>query len=350
METKRLVQKFISQVSKTLMDESNFRKLKKSSFFSQFLPFSYLQKMEKIINKNQNKQKIEKIETLEKEIQQKDEKIQNLTTLIEEKDQKQKNSQKKISKKWIKKNQSLETEIKNLKLQLEEKNQEIQEMLPYYPEKKQKENEKKKEKEELKSIKESLILQKSKNIMSSPFRESIIIIEDVYVKKLKKWINDKEFFYKMKLGYSAKRDGFDCEKWHEFVDNKGKTLIIIKTKDNFIFGGFTQIGFIPKSKKKWIFDENAFLFSLKNLKGNSFGKFSSSKKSKELVRSPSDSGPDFGDFSINSSDLKTGQARLFGSRYCLPDGIEFISQESKNYLAGCDGQFFVEEIECYFVI
>ncbi|KAJ5079910.1 mtor-associated protein meak7 [Anaeramoeba ignava] len=80
--------------------------------------------------------------------------------------------------------------------------------------------------------------------------KSIIIQEKQHFQKLREWINDDEFFSKMKLGYSAKQDGFSSNNWHLKCDNKGKTLIIIKTKDNFIFGGFTSVGFINEKLKQ----------------------------------------------------------------------------------------------------
>ncbi|KAJ5074591.1 hypothetical protein M0811_01222 [Anaeramoeba ignava] len=87
--------------------------------------------------------------------------------------------------------------------------------------------------------------------------------------KLKKWINDDKFFSNLILIYSAKIDGFDCRKWHDRCDNQENLLVLIKTKDNFIFGGFTQVGFTT-DKSEWendrgygwgnIPDPNAFIF------------------------------------------------------------------------------------------
>ncbi|KAJ5066299.1 pep-cterm sorting domain-containing protein [Anaeramoeba ignava] len=98
------------------------------------------------------------------------------------------------------------------------------------------------------------------------FSETRIIKDIEYVKKLQEWINDNDFFSKMKKGFSAKKDGFNAKKWHKAVDKKGKTLVIIKTKDNFIFGGFTQVGFNGNTGD--INDSNAFIFSLRNDKGD----------------------------------------------------------------------------------
>ena len=46
---------------------------------------------------------------------------------------------------------------------------------------------------------------------------------------------------KVQLLYKSSRDGIDYKKFHQFCDNKGPTLSIIKSKDGDIFGGYTNI-------------------------------------------------------------------------------------------------------------
>ncbi|KAJ5075445.1 pep-cterm sorting domain-containing protein [Anaeramoeba ignava] len=169
----------------------------------------------------------------------------------------------------------------------------------------------------------------------------------------------------MKLGFSAKRDGFSSQKWHDKVDNKGKTLIIIKTKDNFIFGGFTQIGFTT-DKSKWrdidrnyaegsIPDSNAFIFSLRNDNNDRKPEKFPIKKGKEnfaIYYDYSSFGPIFGgryysDFSLNLI-LQPGDSN-FGYTYNLPNGIEPKTNEAKRYLAGSYNNWVVDEIECGFI-
>ncbi|KAJ5072094.1 hypothetical protein M0811_09738 [Anaeramoeba ignava] len=151
----------------------------------------------------------------------------------------------------------------------------------------------------------------------------------------------------MKKGFSAKRDGFSCQNWHKAVDNKGKTLVIIKTKDNFIFGGFTQVGW-TKDKSKWreidrdkdhghIIDPNAFIFSLRNDKGDRKpDKFTIKKgyQQKSLFYSYSNHGPEFGSADIGlKSNLQPGYSN-FGWSYNLPNGIKQGTNEAQTYLAG----------------
>ncbi|KAJ5080616.1 pep-cterm sorting domain-containing protein [Anaeramoeba ignava] len=193
--------------------------------------------------------------------------------------------------------------------------------------------------------------------------DSEIIQEKGYVNKLKKWINDNRFFFKMKKGFSAKKDGFDCKKWHDICDNKGKTLVIIKTKDNFIFGGFTQIGFTTdKSKWRedshyfedgWITDPNSFIFSLRNDKNDRKSEKFSIKQTQDnfaVYYNYSNKGPTFGkgnDFILNSN-LQHGYSN-FGYTYNLPKGFDYDTKESRGYLAGSYDSWEVDELETYFI-
>ncbi|KAJ5073796.1 pep-cterm sorting domain-containing protein [Anaeramoeba ignava] len=175
------------------------------------------------------------------------------------------------------------------------------------------------------------------------------IIKDIeYVKKLQKWINDNDFFSKMKKGFSAKRDGFNSQNWHKAVDGKGKTLVIIKTNQNFIFGGFTQVGF-KYGNPGDINDLNAFIFSLRNDKGDRIPAKFTIKQPQYAIYSRLDHGPVFGngDFYLYS-DLKAGYSNI-GYNYNLPNGITYDTNEAKSYLAGSYNKWVVDELETYFI-
>ncbi|KAJ5068543.1 hypothetical protein M0811_02485 [Anaeramoeba ignava] len=182
------------------------------------------------------------------------------------------------------------------------------------------------------------------------FSDSEIVQDIEYVKKLQEWINDNDFFSKMKKGFSAKKDGFNSQNWHSKVDWKGKTLVIIKTKDNFIFGGFTQVGFKNSTSEENINDSNAFIFSLRNDKGDRIpAKFTYNGKGRAICSSLR-YGPLFGggnDFYLNSN-LQPGYSN-FGFSYNLPNGITHQSNEAKNYLAGSYNKWIVDELETYFI-
>ncbi|KAJ5075871.1 pep-cterm sorting domain-containing protein [Anaeramoeba ignava] len=170
--------------------------------------------------------------------------------------------------------------------------------------------------------------------------------------ELKEWINDDEFFSKMKLGYSAKKDGFSSTKWHYVCDDKGKTLILIKTKDNFIFGGFTSVGFVSGVDNRYIYDSEAFIFSLRNNKNDRKPEKFPIKRQQEkfAIYYHSFCGPTFGagsDFRLMSY-FEPGYSN-FGCSYKLPYLIHYQTKQSKSYLAGSYDEWEIDELETYFI-
>ncbi|KAJ5067901.1 pep-cterm sorting domain-containing protein [Anaeramoeba ignava] len=188
-------------------------------------------------------------------------------------------------------------------------------------------------------------------IFKSRFRfGSTIIRESNHFRKIKQWINDDEFISKMRLGFSAKRDGFSAEKFHEKCDNKGNTLVIIKTTDNYIFGGFTREGW-NYGFQRYITDPNAFIFSLRNPKNDPPQKFTLRQNCEGYALYYfGQYGPNFGsayDICLKQ-DLRSGYTN-FGSAYHIPEGIRYETEESMSYLGGSYDQWIVDEIECFFI-
>ena len=62
------------------------------------------------------------------------------------------------------------------------------------------------------------------------------------------------------LLYKVSRDGPSPNTFHEMCDNKGPTLIIIKTDDGHVFGGYNPVSWI--SEYMYNEREDAFLFSI----------------------------------------------------------------------------------------
>ncbi|KAJ5076193.1 pep-cterm sorting domain-containing protein [Anaeramoeba ignava] len=177
-----------------------------------------------------------------------------------------------------------------------------------------------------------------------------------YYKILKEWIDDPIFFQSIKLGFSAKRNGFSCVKFHEICDGKGKTLVVIKSKDGFIFGGYTSVGW-DKSKIKehsiylgdWIKDENAFLFSLKNpLNSKPFKLPIEPGQELCALRYEPKHGPYFGnsDLSIDGN-LRSGSSDSLGFSYVIPSQFLESDFENRKIFSNSD-RWEIEEIEIYF--
>jgi hypothetical protein len=66
---------------------------------------------------------------------------------------------------------------------------------------------------------------------------------------------------KWQLLYRATRDGFNAFDFHSKCDQKTNTLIIFKSTNNNVFGGYTEASWSDKGFKR---DPNSFLFSLIN--------------------------------------------------------------------------------------
>ncbi|CAF4653295.1 unnamed protein product [Rotaria socialis] len=64
------------------------------------------------------------------------------------------------------------------------------------------------------------------------------------------------------LIYKATRDGFDANTFHARCNNKGPTITIIQSNNNFLFGGYTAIPWTSDGSDKK--DTTAFLFTLTN--------------------------------------------------------------------------------------
>ena len=67
--------------------------------------------------------------------------------------------------------------------------------------------------------------------------------------------------------YDSRTDGFKADTFHPKCDNKGSTLIIIKSKENErIFGGFTDIPWnkepVGSMFQQKVKDYNTFLFKV----------------------------------------------------------------------------------------
>ena len=73
------------------------------------------------------------------------------------------------------------------------------------------------------------------NPLYSPFLRNTILFGNEYDDKLREWVGD----YKWRLLYRASEHGYTVKSFHEYCDDKGPTLIVIKSSGGWIFGGYT---------------------------------------------------------------------------------------------------------------
>ena len=69
----------------------------------------------------------------------------------------------------------------------------------------------------------------------SEFLPNTKIVNEQYDDKLREWCGD----YKWKLIYRASEHGYSAKTFHEYCDDKGPTLVVLKSSGGWIFGGYT---------------------------------------------------------------------------------------------------------------
>ena len=69
----------------------------------------------------------------------------------------------------------------------------------------------------------------------SEFLHDTQLVSQQYDTKLREWFG----YYKWKLIYRASEHEYSAESFHQYCNNKGPTLIVIKSSGGWIFGGYT---------------------------------------------------------------------------------------------------------------
>jgi hypothetical protein len=139
-------------------------------------------------------------------------------------------------------------------------------------------------------------------------------------------------------------DSYSTVNFHSKCDNKPNTLIIIKSTNGNVFGGYTEQTWNHTGNYKA--DPNSFIFSLIN----KLNKPIKIKWSQNYgIYCHTSYGPTFGnghDLHIaNQSNTNTSSSSYLGSSYSYPD-FDYESNEASSFLAG-SYNFQVSEIEVY---
>ena len=96
--------------------------------------------------------------------------------------------------------------------------------------------------------------------------KSVILKNDEEKSKLKEWISINGKINKINFLYRATEDGDTSKIFFDKCGNKGPTISLIKTKKGRRFGGFSKIEWKDDYGNIRLKDNNAFLFSLDNMK------------------------------------------------------------------------------------
>ena len=139
---------------------------------------------------------------------------------------------------------------------------------------------------------------------------------------------------KVNLLYQISRDGDNISTFYNKVNNKSPTLIIVKSKSGYKFGGYTTNTW--ESNNNWKKDELAFLFSLNKTKKYNI----KNDKIQDAIYGSSNRFA-FGDgHDLRISDKCTSN----NESYCNPSSYNTTEQYELN---GGQNQFYVDELEVY---
>ena len=214
---------------------------------------------------------------------------------------------------------------------------------------------------EINEIKYNWTTLEKKNIY---INSNILCDNIIYQEKLKQWLQKPNYSFEnmnltnISLLYRGSRDGFKSSDFHKLCDNQGETLVIIKSTDNYIFGGYTSISWnSTKWNGKCGSDNNArrkgngleFIFTLKNPHNIPPSKFNIQKSWLDhSICCDINLGPIFGcnDIRIeNNCNIKSNSFGYYDFKpgeYCFDD-----TTGKKRMLFTGSSTYKVEEIEVF---
>ena len=147
--------------------------------------------------------------------------------------------------------------------------------------------------------------------------------------------------------YNAQKEEFSIDKFHKSCDGKAPTLIIAKSTEEHIFGGFSTIPWVAseggKGETNWMWntENRSFLFSVTHKTTHHF-------IGGREVYLQSNYGPTFGSGFDLHIYQKQGSRSNLGASYALPQGVEYMSLEAREYLAG-EYMFTLDNYEVFYL-
>ena len=167
------------------------------------------------------------------------------------------------------------------------------------------------------------------------FQNSLIIKNNKkYINNLLTWINSNKKIT-TKLLYRKSRDGDSYDIFHKLCDNQGATLVLIKSNEGFIIGGYTPLDW-DNHTDNWKSDNDTFLFSLTNDK-----KYKKIKSNSYSIYCGKDQGPWYPCIGFREKGKKNmSQGELLYSRNYFEDYNKIIPNNGDKF-------FDVEEVEVY---
>ena len=200
-------------------------------------------------------------------------------------------------------------------------------------------------------------LQRIKNYFEQPFflPDSMIVDSDEYDRYLQEWLEYK-YEYRWKLVYRSSKHGYTAKSFHSYCDTiQGPTLVVIKSTEGWIFGGYTTQSWECRHPNKthgyeYKPDEDAFIFTLKNPYNIPPTQFMKRKACPYSILCSANSGPIFygditiGNYNNNQNSCSIGHDGTKGYE-CDPTLKKSLFVNTND--ADEDNLFSVEDYEVY---
>ncbi|KAJ3426488.1 pep-cterm sorting domain-containing protein [Anaeramoeba flamelloides] len=175
-----------------------------------------------------------------------------------------------------------------------------------------------------------------------------------FIQFLEKWIKEAGCNSNLQRRFNSRTDGWKYQTFHEKCDNKAKSIVLIKLKNQSLFGGFAAIDWDSTSYySKQSIGNKSFLFSFISL----------DPKFKEPLKIPiyrrqnyeiychKKNGPYFGwgDLRLgwNNQNMNKYTQSNLGYTYKPPFGYKSGSNEARNFLAGSYENWDIFQIEIF---
>jgi len=122
------------------------------------------------------------------------------------------------------------------------------------------------------------------------------------------------------LIYRTSQDGFGAAQFHSNCDYKPNTLVLIKSENGYVFGGYTKQSWHCNNNNNcenyFKNDQNAFIFSMINQRNKYL------KMSRESIYCHNDFGPVFGNddfYIVDKSNTNAKSCSKLVNSYAHPD-------------------------------
>ena len=138
------------------------------------------------------------------------------------------------------------------------------------------------------------------------------------------------------LLYRASRDGFTNAAFHKKCDGRARTITIIKTRDNYVFGGYTGASWDSTSGYKT--DTTAYIFSLRRNGVSAASRYSVSYSG--LTSKPGPGYNSYGSYCSTCGVIYTSYTSNYGSYVGIPS----------IYLSGTHNAWLTNDIEVFQIL